>query len=300
MKRKLLRTIVTVLLLLVMVLPVSAAEYDAVQDEWSEEVYTDLDGNGAENWRYQAPQLDHVTDTMNLLTEEQWQRLEQKAREIEQIYDFGVYIVTVDDYWNYNNGSVMDAAISIYQAYSLGIGDGKDGLMLLLSMYDRDYSLITHGEFGNYAFNDAGRERLASFFLDDFGNDQWYTGFEDFLSWSEDYLENAKNGNPYSSDHKAMSSADVFMGIVIRVLIILIFPLIVAGIYIGVLNSKMKNVEEATRASAYVSGKLNLTKKTDKFRFVTQNRVKISSSSSSGGGTRSGSSGGFSGTSGKF
>ena len=62
----------------------------------------------------------------------------------------------------------------------------------------------------------------------------------------------------------------------------------------------MKNVEEATRAAAYVSGNLNLTKKTDKFRFVTQSRVKISSSSSSGGGTRSGSSGGFSGTSGKF
>ena len=82
----------------------------------------------------------------------------------------------------------------------------------------------------------------------------------------------------------------------VRILIILIFPLVTAGIYIGVLSAKMKSVAEATRAGAYVNGKLNLTKRTDHFRFATQNRVKISNSSSSGGGSRSGGSGGFSET----
>lgn len=254
----------------------------------------------AESWMSQEPQLDHVTDSVNLLTQEQWQSLEQKAREIENKYDFGVYIVTVDDYWHYGNGSVMDAATFIYQEYSLGTGDGKDGLMLLLSMNDRDYSLITHGEFGNYAFNTEGREKMTKFFLDDFGDDQWYAGFKEFLSWSENYLESARNGNPYSRENVPMSSSDRSIGIMVRILIILIFPLVTAGIYIGVLSAKMKSVAEATRAGAYVNGKLNLTKRTDHFRFATQNRVKISNSSSSGGGSRSGGSGGFSGTSGKF
>lgn len=267
----------------------------------SEETYADLTGIVEENWKDKEAQLDHVTDSAGLLTESQWQTLESKARDIQEAYGFGVYVVTVDDYYNYSHGSVMDAATSIYQQYSLGTGAEKDGLMLLLSMNDRDYSLITHGSFGNYAFNNEGRAKMTSFFLDDFANNDWYAGFSDYLEWSADYLEEAKKGEPYSYEKVAMSAKERSNAILTRVAIILVVPLVVAAIYIGILSSKMKNVAEATRAGAYVSGNLNLTKKVDKFAFATQSKVKIQTQKSSGGGgTRSGSSGGFSGTSGKF
>ena len=257
-------------------------------------------GNGLENWKDKEAQLGHITDSAALLTEEQCQTLEQKAKEIEEAYGFGVYVVTVDNYLDYSNYSVMDAATSIYQNYSLGTGESKDGLMLLLSMSDRDYSLITHGDFGNYAFNDAGREKMTEFFLDDFGDNDWYAGFSEYLTWSEDYLETAKNGEPYSSSNMAMSTKERNEAIMIRILVILIAPLIVAAIYIKILSSKMKSVAEATKAGAYISGDLNLTTKIDKFKFVTQSKVKITTNDSDSGGTRSRSSGGFSGTSGKF
>lgn len=299
MKRKFLGIVVMMLLSLMMMFPVGAAETGVSYDET--EIYTDLTGTADADWTEQEAQLDHITDSAGLLTNNEWQRLEEKAREIEETYGFGVYVVTVDDYLDYSYGSVMDAAMSIYRQYSLGTGKGKDGLMLLLSMSDRDYSLITHGDFGNYAFNDEGRAKMSSFFLDDFGNNDWYAGFSDYLTWSEDYLQTAKDGDPYSSQRIPMSSSERFLAIMTRVLIILGVSLITAFIYVGVLNSKMKSVAEATRAGTYVSGNLNLTKKVDRFSFATQSKVKISTEKSGGsGGSRSGRSGGFSGTSGKF
>ena len=299
MRRKFLTMITMMLLSLILVLPAWAAESDTGYE--GSEVYTDLTGTADIEWTEKEAQLDHITDSANLLTNEEWQVLEQRAREIEKNYGFGVYIVTVDDYYHYSHGSVMDAATSIYQQYSLGTGKGKDGLMLLLSMSDRDYSLITYGDFGNYAFNDEGRAQMTGFFLDDFRNNDWYAGFADYITWSENYLQAANDGQPYSNQVVPMSSAERSSAIMVRVLIILGFSLIVALIYVGVLSSKMKSVAEATRAGTYVSGNLNLMKKVDRFSFATQSKVKISTEKSGGsGGVRSGRSGGFSGTSGKF
>jgi uncharacterized membrane protein YgcG len=164
--------------------------------------------------------------------------------------------------------------------------------------------LITHGRDGNYTFNDEGREYLTRFFLDDFAENEWYQGFADYLSWSERYLETANKNQPYSYDNQPMTESERLTAIMMRVGAILLVPLVIAAIYISVLTSKMKSVAEATKATAYMAGNLNLTKQTDRFTHVTETKTKIErdddSGSRSSGGSRSGSSSGFSGTSGKF
>lgn len=45
-----------------------------------------------------GPQLPSITDEAGLLTETQLQRLTQLAESVAQKYDFGVYVVTIDDY----------------------------------------------------------------------------------------------------------------------------------------------------------------------------------------------------------
>lgn len=253
-------------------------------------------------WMFDEASLDHVTDSFGLLSEEQWQNLELKAREIEEKYDFGVYAVVVTSYLDYTDGSVQDAAEAIYKRYSLGNGSEKDGVMLLLSMEDRDYSLITHGSFGNYAFDDYGRQYMTELFLDDLADNDWYGGLTDYIDWSADYLEAAKSGTPYTYGHEPMTSSERMVAIFIRLAIIFLVPLAIAAIYISILVSKMKSVAEATKATAYVSGDLKLQKKIDRFVHATESRTKISSDSGSGsrGKSRSGGSSGFSGTSGKF
>ena len=99
--------------------------------------------------------------------------------------------------------------MEIYEEYSLGVGAEQDGLLLLLSMEDRDYSLITYGDYGNYAFNDSGREAMTKYFLDDFGEDDWYEGFADYLEWTDVYLKAAEEGEPFSENNPPMTDAGI-------------------------------------------------------------------------------------------
>jgi len=244
-----------------------------------------------------VPELDNVTDAAALLTESEWQTLEQQARTISEQYGVGVYIITVDDYRDYAGGDVTDAAEKLYFGYKLGLGDNQDGILLLLSMAQRDYDLMVEGEYANYAFNTPGREHLVEFFLDDFGDNRWYDGFSDYLTWSADYLETAKNGEPYSDQNIPMDEADRIITILIWLAIILLVPLAVAGVYTLILVAKMHSVAKAVEASAYMTGDLHLTRRGDYFTHKTETRRKIETESSS---SSSKSSGSTSHTSGKF
>lgn len=270
MKRNILSLLMLLLLSLTLVLPALATEGD----------------------------IPFVTDAAGILTAQEAQELEQMAESVSQRYDFGVYIITVSDHRDYAQGDVFDVIHTLYEQWDLGLGEGKDGLVLFLSMAARDYCLYTYGEYGNYAFNDEGREAMTEFFLDDFANDNWYEGFEDYLSWSADYLEQAQAGTPYGDDSVPMSGGDRFFAIVFRIGIILLLPLLAAFIVLAVMKGKMKSVAVATRADTYMTGQMQLKDSRDLFTHSTESRVRIKSSSS--GGSSSSHSGMGSGTSGKF
>lgn len=243
-------------------------------------------------------QLDHVSDAADLLTVSEEASLEAQAQAIEDEHGFGVYMVTVYDFHNYSNSSVFDAACNIYEEYTLGVGPGDDGLLLLLSMSERDYSLITYGDFGNYAFDDYARESLTEYFLDDFGNDSWYTGFADYLEVADLYIESAEAGAPYTYDNIIMTEDERYTAIAVGFGIILGLPLIIAIIVIAVLSAKMRSVAAATEAREYAIGGLELLKHSD--NYVTTTKAVIRIANNSGGSSSIGHRGGFSGTSGKF
>jgi len=225
--------------------------------------------------------------------------IKRQARSVYERYGFGVYILTVEDYQDYLDGDIFDVAQALYKGYSLGAGAEKDGLLLLLSMEDRDYSIITHGDVGNYAFNDEGRSAMTAFFLDNFAQDDWQGGFSDYIAWSDKYLKAAENETPFSESFPPLDDTEKMKAIGIRIAIVVVVPLIVAGIVIFVLRQKMKSVAKQTEASTYKVDELNLTTSLDRFSHTTETRRLIKTESSSSGNS-SKSSGGFSGTSGKF
>lgn len=247
----------------------------------------------------------HVFDTAGLIKESAQDELEEAAEALQTKYDFGVYIVTVDDFRDYSTNSVFNAALNIYNANNFGVGAEKNGLLLLLSMEDRDFNLMTNGQFGNYAFNDAGREAMTEFFLDDFGDDRWFDGFEEYLTWADRYLEKAEEGNPYSAENEPWDPFARNFSIIVLVLLIVFVPLIPACIFRSILVKMMKSVEKGTEASAYVSQNLKLTKENDKYTRTTKSKrynppKETSSGGGSGGGVTHEHSGSASGTSGKF
>ena len=238
-------------------------------------------------------EMRYVADTYGLLSFDERTALEKQAERISKQYGCGVYIVTVADYASYGTGDVLTVAAQIYH-YSdagFGVGDGRDGIMLLLSMVDRDYALYVYGERAEYAFNDYGLERLEDAFLGDLGRNNWFGGLSGYLSACEEYLARAGEGRPV----QASPVGPILVSVVISCCLALMVCAVMAN--------QMKTIHKKSEARAYVTaGGLRLTRQVDQYTHTTQMRRKIQSSS---GGTRGGVGGiggfgGGGGRSGKF
>lgn len=235
--------------------------------------------------------IGYVTDTAGILTAEERQTLEEVAKEFSDRHGFGIYIITMDSFRDVTDSyDVFDGATTLYSKYKLGMGEDRKGILLLLSMNGRDFSLVTYSDYGNYVFDQETREGMTGYFLDDFAQDDWFAGFADYLSASDSILTDGPD--------KLQSEISGMVGT------IFLFPLIVAAIVIFILGRKMKSVFRATEAEAYAGGGLELTRSYDQFTHATETRRKRKEDSDGGGGgggrTHSRSSGGFGGTSGKF
>ena len=228
-------------------------------------------------------QLSYVTDAAGLLSENETALLERMAESVSQKYGVGVYIVTVEDYRDFHSEGVYKATYTIYHQYAMGEGPNRDGIMLLLSMDDRDWAIFCYGSRCEYTFNSYGQQKLEKVFLDNFGENDWYGGFEDYVRECGVYLEKAAAGKP------------VRASLLIPILIVIGLSLLAAAAAVAVIWQKMDNVSKKTTANAYVSAGLRLTEQTDRFTHKTTSSRRIERSSSSGGSSRSESGGGRSG-----
>lgn len=237
----------------------------------------------------------YVLDAAELMPQERVTELDDQAAKMSELYQCGVYIITVEDYERYTNAfNVKDAAKELYRVRDLGCGDEKSGVLLLLSLSDRDFALIAYG-YGNTAFTDYGREKLQEVFLDDFQKDDWYGGFSDYLNKCESMLASARAGSPLD---KGTNPAAGPVGMVIS----LVLSAFLAFVVCTVLKSSMQSVHAQTEADVYLrDGSLNISRREDRFTYATTQRVKRETKSSSGssGGTTVDSDG-YSGSSGKF
>ncbi len=243
-----------------------------------------------------------VLDEANILTPEQRGKLEQLGKEISETYPCNVYAVTMNNYSDINPAGMFEAAEQYYIANGLGSGTEKNGLMLMLSMDDRDYAILAYGSYGHMAFTDYGKSVLEENFLDNFREDDWFGGFTDFFTDSNEFLQKAAAGTPvdnYPTQRKPMkrfSMISIFIGLLIGFLVALILS--------AVLKAKMRSVAKAATAENYLTQDgVHLTVRNDTYAYSTQTRRRIPESNSNrsggGGGTNMNSSG-FSGHSGKF
>ena len=228
----------------------------------------------------------YVIDDADLLTPEEEIELNGIARQITESYGIGIYIMSVPNYLDYGNEyEIFDVLWNYYHDNGLGYGPNREGMILMLSMAERDYATFFYGSKTEYAFNSYAQEELEDYFLDDFGYDDWYHGYSNYLYASEDFLARAAAGDPIRESPWPMAALFILIGCVIALVITLIQW------------SRMKNVSLKSGAAHYASGGLNLTRQRDQFLYQNVRRRKIESSSSGG---RSHSGGGSSGRSGKF
>lgn len=242
-------------------------------------------------------QLDYVTDDAGLLTAGEWEELETEAAWISETYGCGTYIYTLDDFTEYGYSDVEAFAKDVYRQFDLGWGGDSDGILLLLSMRDRDYALIAYGDFAHQSFTDYGKSRMEDHFLAEFGNDEWQDGFEAYLEDCEEYLELSAAGTPYD-----IETTDTGESLRMNLLWIIVVPCVISGVICLIFLSQMKAAVKQGDADAYViENGIGIRIREDRFTHetVTRRKIETSSGSKGGGGTKVGRDG-FSGSSGKF
>lgn len=240
-----------------------------------------------------APSTPYVMDHAYLLTPEQRQELNAYAESIADEYGIGVYVMSVPDFHDYGEEpQIFDVLWNYYHDNSLGYGEDREGMILMLSMADRDWATFYYGENTEYAFNGFGQKQHETYFLDDFGSDDWYGGFHDYLTSSEDFLSKAAAGEPVRDNPWHLA------------LVFILIAWFIAFVVTRLLWMRMANVAKQKSATRYVSREgLVLTHQKDIFLHQTERRRRIErsdSDSSSGSGSRAHTGGGGSGRSGKF
>ena len=114
-----------------------------------------------------AQDFPYVLDNAGLLNDSQRQRLEETAAAYSEAHGCGLYVVTMEDY-NAFAGDVYTCATGIFEYYKLGLGDSRDGVILVLSMKQRDYALAGHGDKGETICGYESSWLLEDEFLDNF------------------------------------------------------------------------------------------------------------------------------------
>ena len=194
--KKRLFSLFLVLLLLTLCFPAAMAEAPAEETAPVEETAAAEETAAPEESA--APVFPYVLDQAGLLSDSQRETLEQKAAALSEQHQCSLYIVTVQDHTSLNY-DVYEAAKGIFQHYDLGWGENRDGVILLLSMDARDYAFAGHGGRGETICSRESSWLIEDMFLDDFRNNDWYGGFEDFWTpaiLSFPFLKMARTSTP--------------------------------------------------------------------------------------------------------
>lgn len=245
------------------------------------------------------------SDNEETISAEESAALEARAEEIAETYDFGVYLAIVNNYEDYGFDDVYDCAVQFYKEHDLGLGGGKDGELLFMSMENRRFATVYHG-YGDTAFTEYGRDLVENAFLAQFRDDNWYGGFSDYLEESAYLLSVAAAGTPlgweeYGAEHPDDAGGSYKGFDLVDALIALAGGGGISGLICGGIATGMKSVRPAAQARQYaLPDSLKLRVKNDSFTHTTETRVKVKSESHSDGGSHHHSGGGFSGRSGGF
>jgi len=122
-------------------------------------------------------QLPRLVDAAGLLTEEQAERLTEKLDEVSERQNFDVIIVTVDSLGGY---TATEYADDTFDYNGFGMGETKDGILLLISMEERDWAISTHG-YGITVFTDAGLEYMVDNFIGYISNGDYYESLYKYI-----------------------------------------------------------------------------------------------------------------------
>lgn len=231
----------------------------------------------------EAEQTVRLRDMASCLTESDADQIQKTLDEISVRQKCDIVIYTVE---SLDGKTAQDAADDFFDNGGYGIGEEKDGILLLISMKERKWHISTHG-YGITAFTDTGLAYIASCFQGKLSDGDYAAAFQIFAEEGDAFLTQAKTDKPYDTGnlpHKPLSSVWIAVSIAVG--------MILALIVIVIMLNKLKSVRRQPAANSYIHrDSLNITQSTDLFLYNTMTRTRKPEPETSGSSTHTSSSG---------
>lgn len=142
-------------------------------------------------------------------------------------------------------------------------GYGPDGILLLVSMEDRDWQIFAAGYAGT-VFTDEHIDYLSKQFVPSLMKGNYSDAFEIYAETCDKYLSQAGTGASYGNRNQDGESFNFLMNLVICLAIGFVIALIVTGIMRG----QLKSVRSQSGAADYVKAdSMNVTHRQDLFLY---------------------------------
>jgi len=229
---------------------------------------------------FAADSHQRLLDQSDLLSDSEESVLSAKLDEISIRQSLDIVIVTVD--------STEDRTVTEYadDTYDYG-GYSEDGILLLISVYDREWAVSTSG-YGITAFTDAGLSYLTDQIVDMLTAEEWNDAFLRFADLCDAFMTQAKTGAPYDVGNLPKKPFKPLLTGIVSLAI----GFVIAFFRMNKWKNQLYSVEAKAEAKDYVKGgSLKLTEQRDLFLYRRVERQEKSENGSGGSSTHTSSSG---------
>lgn len=220
--------------------------------------------------------LPRVVDDADLLTSNEEKTLLSKLDEISTRQKLDIVVVTVN---SLGGKTPMEYADDFFDYNGYGFNAERDGILLLVSMENRDWWISTSG-YGIEAFTDAGIEYISDKFIDDLSDGYYADAFNTYAELCDEFITQAKSGEPYDVGNLPKEPFDFLTSLIIA----LVIGFAVALVIVNSMRNKLKTVQFSKEADNYVKeNSMNVTESRDMFLYRHVSRSARSNDSDSGG-----------------
>ena len=220
--------------------------------------------------------LSRLMDDADLLTDSEETSLLSQLDNISENQEMDIVVVTTDSLEGYTPQEYAD---NVFDYCGYGIGENRDGLLLLVSIEDNDWHISTSG-YAITAFTDAGREYMSEQFLPYLSDGEYYKAFSTYADLCDQFITQAKTDEPYDVGDLPKEPFKIWFNVLIALGIGFVFAIIVV-LY---MKSKLKSVRFQPAASSYVrNGSMNVTQSGDFFLYSHLDRRARPKDNDSGG-----------------
>ena len=213
-----------------------------------------------------AERAPRLTDAAGLLSESEQAGLISTLDQISEKHQVDVVVVTID---SLGEMTPAECAEYFYDNFDYGFGSDKSGVLLLISMEERDWYITSVG-FGITSVNEAGRKYISDNMLGYLSDGYYAKAFEEFALSCDYLISLAETGEPFDYDDFPKEPFGVLKHLIISAVI----GLVAAFIVTGSMKGKLKSVRHQTTANNYVKNdSMKVTQSRDLFLYRQVSRT---------------------------